>query len=322
MARTLRALGALTKKSYQDCAGFSSACKARKGAHSQLCNPLRNTAGGRKDKQDGNFFSRNRLSLGPTHRPLADVQDITTEHLYCWLAAGWKDLRSTPAANIGYGVLFLIASYLVTLVVVFNQWFFLLLPLLGGFFLVAPALGSGLYEISRQLERGERPTLARALTVIRRNAFHITSMGAFLAVVLLAWIMVANLVFVGLAQGITPSFGNALGYLFSPHNLPMLVVGTAVGANLRPGGVRPERRLRAYAGGSGRHRRPQRHADQRGGLPVQLAPHATVGGADRTGHRRRVLHPLCRARHRLPADRARHLARLSGPVAQIDGGSR
>jgi hypothetical protein len=55
-------LGALTKKSYRDCAGFSSACKARKGAHSRLCNPLRNTAGGRKDKQDGNFFSRNRLT--------------------------------------------------------------------------------------------------------------------------------------------------------------------------------------------------------------------------------------------------------------------
>jgi hypothetical protein len=27
-----------------------------------LCNPLRNTAGGRKDEQAGNFFDRNRLS--------------------------------------------------------------------------------------------------------------------------------------------------------------------------------------------------------------------------------------------------------------------
>lgn len=170
------------------------------------------------------------LSLGPTHRPLADVEDITTEHPYRWLAAGWKDLRSAPAASIGYGVLFVIASYLITLVVVFNQWFFLLLPLLGGFFLVAPALGSGLYEISRRLERGEQPTLIQALTAIRSNAFHISTMGAFLAVVLLAWIMVANLIFVGLTAGITPSFENALGYLFSLQNLPMLAIGTAVGA--------------------------------------------------------------------------------------------
>jgi len=32
----------------QDCAEFSSACKARKGAHSQLCNGLRNAEGGQK----------------------------------------------------------------------------------------------------------------------------------------------------------------------------------------------------------------------------------------------------------------------------------
>jgi len=169
------------------------------------------------------------LSLDPAHRPLAGVQDITTEHAFCWLSAGWMDLRRAPAASIGYGVLFVIASYLVTLLVVFNQWFFLLLPLLGGFFILAPALGSGFYEISRRLERGERPTLIQALTAIRRNPFHITTMGAFLAVVLLAWIMVANLIFVGLAQGISPSFGNALGYLVSLQNLPMLAVGAAVG---------------------------------------------------------------------------------------------
>jgi len=112
-------------------------------------------------------MSHHILSLGPTHRTLADVKDVTTEHPYRWPAAGWKDLRSAPAASIGYGLLFVIVSYLVTPVVVLNQWFYLLLLLLGGFFLVAPALGSGLYEISRRLERGEQPTLAQALTAIR-----------------------------------------------------------------------------------------------------------------------------------------------------------
>lgn len=174
-------------------------------------------------------MSHHVLSLDPTHRILADVRDITTEHPLCWLSAGWLDLRRAPAASIGYGVLFVIASYLVTLLVVLNQWFFLLLPLLGGFFLVAPALASGFYEISRRLERGEQPSLVHALTAVRRNPFHLTTLGAFLAVVLLAWILVANLIFAGLAAGITPSFGNALGYLFSLQILPMLVVGTAVG---------------------------------------------------------------------------------------------
>jgi uncharacterized membrane protein len=170
------------------------------------------------------------LSLGPTHRPLAQVQDITMEHPYRWLAAGWKDLRSAPAASIGYGVLFVIASYLITLAVVLNQWFYLFLPLLSGFFLVAPALGIGLYEISRRLDRGEQPNLGQALSAMASNRFYVSTMGAFVTLALLAWILCANLIFVGLASGVTPSFGNAFGYLFSVQNLPMLAVGTIVGA--------------------------------------------------------------------------------------------
>jgi uncharacterized membrane protein len=125
--------------------------------------------------------------------------------------------------------LFVVASYLITLGVILNQWFYLLLPLLSGFFLVAPALGLGLYEISRRLERGEQPNLGQALSAIVSNRFYVGTMGAFVTVALLAWVMCANLIFVGLASGVSPSFGNALGYLFSLQNLPMLAVGTAVG---------------------------------------------------------------------------------------------
>ncbi|MGE5154884.1 MAG: DUF2189 domain-containing protein [Bdellovibrio bacteriovorus] len=170
------------------------------------------------------------LGFAPKHPILAHVEDIPLDQPVRWLAAGWKDLRRAPAASLGYGMLFVIASYLITLAVVVNQWFYLLLPLLGGFFLVAPALGLGLYEISRRLEQGQEPTLAQVLSAVFFNRFQIATLGAFLTVVLLAWIMVANLTLVGLASGITPSFDQALGYLFSLQYLPMLAVGTGVGA--------------------------------------------------------------------------------------------
>jgi transcriptional antiterminator RfaH len=54
----LNFLRRIDKKQLPDCAGSSSACKGRIVG---LCNPLRNTAGGRKDEQAGNFFDRNRL---------------------------------------------------------------------------------------------------------------------------------------------------------------------------------------------------------------------------------------------------------------------
>lgn len=175
-------------------------------------------------------MSHSVLSLDPEHRTLALVEEVGTTQPLRWLAAGWRDLRSAPAASLGYGLLLALASYLITLAVVLNQWFYLLLPLLCGFFLVAPALGLGLYDISRRLERGEPPTLGHALGAIATNRFHIATLGAFLTVMLLAWIMSANLIFVGLAAGITPSFANALGYLLSLQNLPMLAVGAIVGA--------------------------------------------------------------------------------------------
>ena len=44
---------------------FRLPARARKGAHSMLCNPVRNTAGGGKDKRAGNFVLRNCPSFAP-----------------------------------------------------------------------------------------------------------------------------------------------------------------------------------------------------------------------------------------------------------------
>jgi hypothetical protein len=55
-------LGELTKKSYQIAQDFRLPARRAKGRIAGLCNPSRNTAGGRKDEQAGNFFDRNRLS--------------------------------------------------------------------------------------------------------------------------------------------------------------------------------------------------------------------------------------------------------------------
>jgi uncharacterized membrane protein len=161
---------------------------------------------------------------------LAHVEEVTHEHPWRWLAAGWRDLRRTPATSIGYGTLFAVLSYLITLGTVWSGMFFLLPALLGGFFLVAPALGLGLYEVSRRLERGESADFRHAFTAIARHSFQVSILGAALLVIYVAWLLAANLVFALLSSGITPTLGNALPYLFSVENAPMLLVGTLVGA--------------------------------------------------------------------------------------------
>ncbi|MCW8907090.1 MAG: DUF2189 domain-containing protein [Sedimenticola sp.] len=170
------------------------------------------------------------LSTYSDQRKLALVEDITTEHPWRWLAAGWRDLRRTPATSIGYGVLITIASYLITLSTVYAGLFYLVPILLGGFFLVAPALALGLFEVGRRLETGESVNILHALGSIARHSFRISTMGAAMVVCFIAWFLAASLVFMLMSSGITPTLENALPYLFSVENMPMLAVGTLVGA--------------------------------------------------------------------------------------------
>lgn len=170
------------------------------------------------------------LSLDPAHRRLAQVTMVTAAHPFRWLRAGWQDLRRAPAASIGYGTLFVVASYLLTLWIVVNPTFYLFLPLLFGFFLVAPALAVGTYEISRRLERGERPHLGHALAAAVHCGFRMTILGILMVLALIAWVASASAIFASLGAGLTPSLASALRYLYSPDNAPVLTVGSMVGA--------------------------------------------------------------------------------------------
>jgi len=67
IASSVRNLRRLPEKHVPECAGFSYAFKARRPAHSKLCNGWRNAEGGRKDRQAGICFDRNRL------RPLSRI---------------------------------------------------------------------------------------------------------------------------------------------------------------------------------------------------------------------------------------------------------
>ena len=47
--------------------------------------------------------------------PLPDVNQITLDHPWQWLAKGWEDLRRAPKFSISYGAFFVAVSYLLTL---------------------------------------------------------------------------------------------------------------------------------------------------------------------------------------------------------------
>ena len=77
-----------------------------------------------------------------------------------WLARGWRDLMRCPLPGLLHGL----AAALVggVLIGLAHDRFWLLSGAFTGFLLVAPLLATGLYAVSRALERGERADLACA----------------------------------------------------------------------------------------------------------------------------------------------------------------
>ncbi|MEW8394559.1 MAG: DUF2189 domain-containing protein [Candidatus Thiodiazotropha sp.] len=163
---------------------------------------------------------------------IARVRDISTEHPWKWLSAGWQDIKAAPALSLGYGLGLAIISYLVSFSVITSGMYFLLPQLLAGFFLIAPLLAIGLYAISSQLEAGERPSLLAGLKLARRNNFHIFNMGLVLIVSLIAWMILAQLIVALTFTGITPSTwqGFLISLFASWDGFQLLGAGISCGA--------------------------------------------------------------------------------------------
>jgi uncharacterized membrane protein len=147
-----------------------------------------------------------------------------------WVAEGWRDLRKAPALSIGYGALFVLAGYVIVLGL-YNGGLGSLIPTaVAGFFLVAPILGVGLYEISRRFELGEPVTFVHSLVALRRNPGGLSSIGLVLSLCFAAWMQLALLIFMLFFHEDTPSLDHFFyDILTAPDAVGFLMVGTAVG---------------------------------------------------------------------------------------------
>ncbi len=159
------------------------------------------------------------------------IRRISLDHPWQWLASGWSDLRRAPKYSLTYGSFFTLVSALLTIAMFNRDLFFVIPPLAAGFFLVAPLLGIGLYRISESLELGEKPEFCEALRAWNRNEIHLAGMGVTLMLILLVWLMAANLVFALLFSKPVPNWENFFSEVFFSGSSPLfLFTGILVGA--------------------------------------------------------------------------------------------
>lgn len=121
----------------------------------------------------------------PVLRPLA------------WLRLGWRDLVRCPLPGAVHG---LAAALFGALLIFFaRDRFWLLSGAFSGFMLVAPVVATGLYRISRELQRGRQPTLADALGVWKPNDGRLVVFGLLLALAGTGWVLTSASLITGFA---------------------------------------------------------------------------------------------------------------------------
>lgn len=106
-----------------------------------------------------------------------------------WLALGWRDFRRAFAPSVLHGLAVAAGGWVILALAAF---FWPLLPgAVSGFVLVGPILATGLYELSRRIALGERPTLAHVVAAWRRGTQPLVWLGLILMVAGTLWVLVS-----------------------------------------------------------------------------------------------------------------------------------
>jgi len=94
-----------------------------------------------------------------TNRPSRrHIKQVSATQSLVWLARGWHDLWRCGALSVAHGVL--VAVFGALLLRVAPDSFWMLAGAFSGFLVVAPVLATGLYALSRAIERNEPPDLS------------------------------------------------------------------------------------------------------------------------------------------------------------------
>jgi uncharacterized membrane protein len=104
-----------------------------------------------------------------------------------WLARGWSDLLRCPGPSLAHGLILALIGVAIFLLARHRFW--LLAGAFSGFLLVAPILATGLYVISRDLERGLKPNFATVLRAWRPRDGRLVVFGVLLAFAGTGWVM-------------------------------------------------------------------------------------------------------------------------------------
>jgi len=148
-----------------------------------------------------------------------------------WIGDGLQDLWRAAPVSLAYGVAFAAFGLVATSLVWEHPH--LVTALISGFFLVAPFLAIGFYEVSRRLARGEAPGYRDMWRAWSRNPESIGLFGLALVMMIIAWERLSAILF-GLFFGSSLPDAQSLAeqVLFSGQHSGFLAAYIGLGAVL------------------------------------------------------------------------------------------
>jgi uncharacterized membrane protein len=122
--------------------------------------------------------------------------------------------------SLTYGAVIVLLSGLITLGFMVEGLTFMVPFMIAGFFLLAPIIGLGLYQMSAHLERGEPLHFCHFLEAWRHNQGQLGVITAALMIIMQLWIMANFVLFALLYDGMDPPLENFVGTVFlsGEHN--------------------------------------------------------------------------------------------------------
>ena len=163
------------------------------------------------------------------HFDLPAIRRVSPGRPFAWLALGWRDMRSNLGESLGYGLAVAALGWLI--------WAYargqpqLLTASVTSFFLVAPLLAAGIYEISRRQELGMSTSFGESLQAWRRSGGALAQFGFELVILVIFWERLSAILFALSYGGEAPDLQAFFRDAFLSGNYPLFVLAyVGVGA--------------------------------------------------------------------------------------------
>lgn len=171
----------------------------------------------------------------PQQRAQPKVNKLTADDITASLKAGFSDFLARPFMSGFFGLFYALIGLFVVWCFVWLGNIWMIIPAAVGFPLVAPFAAAGLYEMSRQLQKGKSFGWSEILAVMAKQRKREMGWMAFTTLFIFwIWIYQFRTVMVIVLQD--SSFSDFDGFLnavfFTPEGWTFLAIGTLLGAVL------------------------------------------------------------------------------------------